>query len=413
MLQASWPYSSTAETPSSRSRGRTSRAAAQGTRNWRVGVGSATTIGKPTVWRGDGPVGFSIQRSREQQVAATRNGWGAEEPGDEFFGGDDRRGGMGVGEPPESAEIRLFAEEGVRGLGPPRLVARPQSASIQSSSMGLEWACWVKAASTSRSHHVDCPPRSFIMLSRIIRLSASWAAVALLVGTFAGSSAHAAPVVLSTPAGLNVGDSFRFVFVTNGQYSQTISSAGTINASSSDIGVYNTFVSNAAGGATYGGVAVTWKAVGSTATVDARDNVGGFNLAVPIFLVDGTRISNTLTTSAGGFWSAGLLGSTKLNLTIDGSIISSKTWTGTTYTGVKSTRYLGNVGDYVVDGLTTSSTDYLDYQDEWYADYAPMYGMSATLTVPPPAIPEPSTCALALAGLLCGAVTAWRRRQRS
>lgn len=47
MPQASWSYSSTAETPSSRSRGRMSRAAAQGTRNWRVGVGPATTVGKP------------------------------------------------------------------------------------------------------------------------------------------------------------------------------------------------------------------------------------------------------------------------------------------------------------------------------------------------------------------------------
>lgn len=277
----------------------------------------------------------------------------------------------------------------------------------------MAWSFWAKAAQTSRSNFFGCPPRIFIMLSRVIRLSASWAVVALMVGTFSLSSAHAAPVVLSTPAGLNVGDSFRFVFVTNGQYSQSTSSAGTIDASSSDIGVYNTFVSNAAGGATYGGVAVTWKAIGSTATVNARDNVGGYGSAVPIYLVDGTRISNDLTTSAGGFWSGALLGSTNLNLTIDGSTISSKTWTGTLSNGQSAARYLGKTGDYVVDGLTTSSTTYLDYQDEWYLDYAPMYGMSATLTVPPPAVPEPTTCVLALVGLLCGGVTTWRRRQRS
>ncbi|MFN9370531.1 MAG: PEP-CTERM sorting domain-containing protein [Planctomycetaceae bacterium] len=251
------------------------------------------------------------------------------------------------------------------------------------------------------------------MMSRVFRFSATFAAIALASATFALSNAYGAPVVLSTPAGLNVGDTFRFVFVTNGQYSPTTSSAGTIAASSGDIDVYNTFVSGAAGGATYGGVAVSWKAIGSTATVDARDNVGGYNSSVPIYLVDGTRISNDLTTSTGGFWSGALLGSTKINLTIDGSIISSKTWTGTLDSGLKAQRYLGKVGDYVVDGLTTSSTSHIDYQDEWYADYAPMYGMSAELTVPPSAIPEPSTCTMALVGLVGGGLTTWWRRKRA
>jgi hypothetical protein len=44
---------------------------------------------------------------------------------------------------------------------------------------------------------------------------------------------------------------------------------------STNIADYNSFVQTQASGATYAGATVNWKAVGSTATVDARDNVGG------------------------------------------------------------------------------------------------------------------------------------------
>jgi hypothetical protein len=80
------------------------------------------------------------------------------------------------------------------------------------------------------------------------------------------SIAHAEPVSLATPAGLAPGAQFRFLFLTS----------GTQAATSTDIADYNTFVNSQASGATYEGSVVSWKAVGSTATVNARDNVGGF-----------------------------------------------------------------------------------------------------------------------------------------
>jgi hypothetical protein len=72
--------------------------------------------------------------------------------------------------------------------------------------------------------------------------------VALVAGCLVGGTASAIPISLTTPAGLNPGDTFRFVFVTT----------GTIDAISSDIEVYNRFVNTQAAGATYGGSTVSW-----------------------------------------------------------------------------------------------------------------------------------------------------------
>lgn len=77
--------------------------------------------------------------------------------------------------------------------------------------------------------------------------------------------------IISTPTGLNPGDSFRIAFVTS----------GLTNATATDINYYNTFVSTEAASYTYEGQAITWKAIASTASIDARDNIGGFGSAVP------------------------------------------------------------------------------------------------------------------------------------
>jgi hypothetical protein len=73
--------------------------------------------------------------------------------------------------------------------------------------------------------------------SRIAALT--WLAVAV------GGRAEA-DVMLQTPSGLNPGDSFRFVFVTD----------GTRDAISTNIADYDTFVTAQAGGAMYNGAVV-------------------------------------------------------------------------------------------------------------------------------------------------------------
>ena len=120
------------------------------------------------------------------------------------------------------------------------------------------------------------------------------AAVILWLGLGGGGRAEAGPVLL-TPAGLSPGESFRFVFVTD----------GTRDATSTNIADYNGFVNTQAGGATYNGSVVTWAAIASTPTVNAIDNVGP-SLA-PVYLSDGTIVATSTTTASGGLWDGDLI----------------------------------------------------------------------------------------------------------
>lgn len=72
----------------------------------------------------------------------------------------------------------------------------------------------------------------------------SAAAVAFVVVGFALPAAHGEPLALATPSGLNPGDTFRFIFVTD----------GLTPATSADISTFNAFVQSEAAGATYNGV---------------------------------------------------------------------------------------------------------------------------------------------------------------
>ena len=89
----------------------------------------------------------------------------------------------------------------------------------------------------------------------------------LCIGYTGGGGAEAGGIALNTPAGLNPGDSFRFVFVTD----------GSTTAQSSNISDYDNFVQTQAGGATYNGAVVNWLAIGSTGTVNAIDHIGQAN----------------------------------------------------------------------------------------------------------------------------------------
>ena len=190
------------------------------------------------------------------------------------------------------------------------------------------------------------------------------------------STAHAG-TVLATPAGLNPGDQFRFLFLTS----------GTQAATSTDIGGYNTFVNSQASGATYQGSVVSWNVVGSTATVNARDNVGGFGTNVPVYLTNGTILAGDLTTSSSnkGLWSGTLF--TAPTIGIDGnSVTSSFAYTGSqpNGTGVTS-RQLGaasfvQYGDPTVNIGTFGRYFSINAMPNSIATY--YYGVSSELTVP-------------------------------
>ena len=219
-----------------------------------------------------------------------------------------------------------------------------------------------------------------------------------LAATFVLSTQTQAAVQLQTPTGLAAGDTFRFIFLTQ----------DTITGTSSDIATYDSFVGTQAGGAQYQGATISWSAIISTSTIDARDHVGGYGTDVPVFRTDGIRVANSLTTDAAGngLWTSSVLASPSIG--IDGAALtgSLQAWTGSNYDGTKYV--VGVVNQYVgapaevyngitypglsVAGSTSFSTS------SWLRDMGTpntgslrVYGMSEQLTV----IPEPSTSALA------------------
>ena len=113
------------------------------------------------------------------------------------------------------------------------------------------------------------------------------AGVALATLATAGA-AQAALVVV--PTGLAPGDQYRLVFVTD----------GTRDATSTNINDYNNFVTNQVTGSALAnalsgaGLTTTWKAIGSTASVAARDNTGTnpSSTGVPIYLINGNKVAN-------------------------------------------------------------------------------------------------------------------------
>ena len=182
---------------------------------------------------------------------------------------------------------------------------------------------------------------------------------------------------MATPAGLNPGDQFRFLFLTS----------GTQAATSTDIGGYNTFVNSQASGATYQGSVVSWNVVGSTATVNARDNVGGFGTNVPVYLTNGTILAGDLTTSSSnkGLWSGTLF--TTPTIGIDGNGVTSRSaHTGTNADGTGLTdRQLGaasfvQYGDPTVNIGTFGRYFSINAMPNSIATY--YYGVSSELTVP-------------------------------
>lgn len=210
------------------------------------------------------------------------------------------------------------------------------------------------------------------------------------------NSARAIDIV--TPAGLNPGDTFRFIFVTT----------STRDATSNSIADYNTFVSNDAAGYTYNNQAITWNVVGSTLIIDARDNVGGFNTSVPVYLVTGTKIADNLGTGTGGLWSGTPLA--QINKTISGNTVASPTYTftGTQSSGIKHSNVLGSIS--VLSGaITTNPQAWLEFGYLPKASSQRFYGISQPLTVA--AVPEPST--YALAAIATGVMAALARRRKA
>jgi len=250
---------------------------------------------------------------------------------------------------------------------------------------------------------------SFARLSRVVFS----VGVAVVIGALAVPTA-ATPISINTPTGLNPGDRFRIAFVTR----------TTTTGSSSNIASYNLFVNTAAGGATYNGSAVTFYAIGSTATVNAYDNIRSTTMNYPVYLAGGALVAPSITGTS-GLWSGALVN--RIATDIDGTVVSPDgngsdrvVYTGSLVNGTASSEPLGFFIPFdppvflTSTGKATGGTDAAWIRDGGGSNAdlrQSLYGISETLTVAP--VPEPSTYCMALAGLACGGYSLFRRRQRA
>ena len=105
---------------------------------------------------------------------------------------------------------------------------------------------------------------------------------ALFLGAFIASLATQLPAAVIPPVGLAPGSQYQVIFVTG----------TTTNANSADIGYYNNIVQTEAGvAAAFFGLpgGLTWHAVASTPTTDARDNAP--SLGLPVYNTHGQLVS--------------------------------------------------------------------------------------------------------------------------
>ena len=208
------------------------------------------------------------------------------------------------------------------------------------------------------------------------------------------TSAHAITVI---PTGLNSGDQYRLAFLTS----------TSRDAYSSNIADYNAFVTGVANSvAELAALGTTWTAIGSTATVDARENTGTnpSNVGVPIYLLNNTKLAD----NNADLWDG----------TIDTSLIVEETgtphpfalievWSGSIRDGVRHPQnYLGGVTGSRFGFATIADFRWIDGSIGSNHVNRPMYAMSDVITVA--AVPVPG--AVWLFGGALGLLGVARRR---
>lgn len=242
-------------------------------------------------------------------------------------------------------------------------------------------------------------------ITKVLLTSAAVAMVSLLMS----GSVNAAALIgelgildLEANGGINpttgnaweAGDQYRLVFITS----------QTTDATSTDINTYNAFVQNVANAA---GLGTGWKMVGSTATVDARDNTSTNpntdGTGVSFFLTDGVTL---LATDNADLWNGT---AAPVNTDEYGQLFSEdRAFTGSEGNGTA----MGGVGDRVLGGSSEDPSRVRTGRNDqagtgWMRNYnvsasslQSVFAMSDPLTIQALAVPEPSTLALGLFGLL-------------
>jgi hypothetical protein len=199
-------------------------------------------------------------------------------------------------------------------------------------------------------------------------------------------NAHAS---LVHPFGLNPGDTYHLAFVTS---TKTI-------AQNSNISFYNQFVQDLAdaadigAGSTLFGFDVSWHAIVSTPTIDARDNA---LVTGPVY----DMIERRLATSYSDFWDGNLY--YRLEYNQNGFIQIGSVWTGTRWDGQGDSGYELGSGGLTRNGVCNylhAAWIYHVLSQATSSNDMYLYALSEPLTVQG-AVPEPATMLLVSMGLL-------------
>jgi hypothetical protein len=181
--------------------------------------------------------------------------------------------------------------------------------------------------------------------------------------------------VVTTPTDLAPGEKYYLVLITG----------SGLTGQSSDIAFYDAFVtSQALQNNDLSGI--TWKALGSTSTVSARDhlNIGSY----PIYRLDGERIANNAT----DLWDGSIA---KAGMTAQTGILlpNSFVWTGSNPDGTASAYYLGS-STPVLGFTERTDSGWIDHRHDFpSSSMHRMLAFSELLTVggSGATVPEPAT----------------------
>ena len=227
--------------------------------------------------------------------------------------------------------------------------------------------------------------------SRVTAPAHRWFAALLLmfaVGTFASPAVHAqteqfvsADFALK-PAAIPVGDSFRLLFVTT----------QTTTATSAEIATYNTLVQTSAGG---GHSAIQtfnseFRALISTATVDANVNTATTGIGVPIYWLNGDKVADNYTDFYDGDWDSVTATDRSGGTFTFADTRFSNIWTGSASDGTKvssstlsPTTPIGTEGGVHRTGTLSENDEIEGFRATVSSPY-PLYALSPILTVVPP-----------------------------